>query len=209
MFITLEGPEGSGKTSQIPRLADALRAAGYKVLTTREPGGTLIGDQIRKVLFDLGNKAMQPRSEILLFQASRAQLVDEVIRPALAAGEVVLCDRYADSTMAYQGHGHGVDLAQLAELVRFATGGLKPDLTLFLDIKPKDGLRRRDADGNWNRLDDYDAEFHERVYGGYQKLIAAEPQRWEVVDATRTPDEVAADLARKTLARLQSKERLV
>ncbi|UYN90613.1 MAG: dTMP kinase [Anaerolineales bacterium] len=205
MFITLEGPEGSGKTSQIPRLAEALRAAGYKVLTTREPGGTLIGDQIRKVLFDLGNKAMQPRSEILLFQASRAQLVDEVIRPAIDAGEVVLCDRYADSTMAYQGYGHGVDLTQLAELVRFATGGLKPDLTLFFDISPEAGLRRRDADGNWNRLDDYDADFHQRVYAGYQELIATEPQRWAVVDATRTPDEVAADLARVTLQRLESK----
>ncbi len=205
MFITLEGPEGSGKTSQLPRLAEALRAAGRKVLTTREPGGTVIGDQIRKVLFDLGNKAMQPRSEILLFQASRAQLVDEVIRPALADGQVVVCDRYADSTMAYQGYGHGVDLVQLAELVRFATGGLQPDLTLFLDISPEDGLRRRDADGNWNRLDDYDFDFHTRVYAGYQQLIAAEPQRWVVVDARRSPDEVAADLARVTLERLQSK----
>ncbi|MBX3047429.1 MAG: dTMP kinase [Anaerolineales bacterium] len=205
MFITLEGPEGSGKTSQLPRLAEALRAAGHTVLTTREPGGTPIGDQIRKVLFDLGNKSMHPRSEILLFQASRAQLVEEVIQPALAAGQVVLCDRYADSTMAYQGYGHGVDLAQLAELVRFATGGLQPQLTLFLDISPQDGLRRRDADGNWNRLDDYDFEFHQRVYAGYQELIAAEPQRWAVVDATRTPDEVAAELARIALERLQSK----
>lgn len=205
MFITLEGPEGSGKTSQLPRLAGALRAAGHTVLTTREPGGTPIGDQIRKVLFDLNNKSMHPRSEILLFQASRAQLVEEVIQPALAAGQVVLCDRYADSTMAYQGYGHGVDLAQLAELVRFATGGLQPQLTLFLDISPQDGLRRRDADGNWNRLDDYDFEFHQRVYAGYQELIAAEPQRWAVVDATRTPDEVAAELARISLERLQSK----
>ncbi|QYK51343.1 MAG: dTMP kinase [Anaerolineales bacterium] len=205
MFITLEGPEGSGKTSQLPRLAEALRAAGHTVLTTREPGGTPIGDQIRKVLFDLDNKSMHPRSEILLFQASRAQLVEEVIQPALAAGQVVLCDRYADSTMAYQGYGHGVDLAQLAELVRFATGGLHPQLTLFLDISPQDGLRRRDADGNWNRLDDYDFEFHQRVYAGYQELIAAEPQRWAVVDATRTPDEVAAELARIALERLQSK----
>lgn len=205
MFITLEGPEGSGKTSQIPRLAESLRAAGYTVLTTREPGGTPIGDQIRKVLFDLGNKAMQPRSEILLFQASRAQLVDEVIRPALAVGQVVLCDRYADSTMAYQGYGHQMDLAQLAELVRFATGGLKPDLTLFLDIKPQDGLRRRDADGNWNRLDDYKLEFHERVYAGYKQLIEAERERWVEVDAMRTQDEVAAELAQIVLARLQSK----
>lgn len=205
MFITLEGPEGSGKTSQMPRLAHTLQVAGFRVLTTREPGGTSIGDQIRKVLFDLDNKSMQPRSEILLFQASRAQLVDEVIRPALAEGQIVLCDRYADSTMAYQGYGHGVDLAQLAELVRFATGGLKPDLTVFLDIPPEDGLRRRDADGNWNRLDDYTLEFHQRVYAGYKQLIAAEPQRWAVVDAARPPDEVAAELAQVVLSRLQSK----
>lgn len=209
MFITLEGPEGSGKTSQIPRLAEALRRAGYEVLTTREPGGTPIGDQIRKVLFDLGNKGMQPRSEILLFQASRAQLVEEVIRPALAAGQVVLCDRYADSTMAYQGHGHGTDLGQLAEIVRFATGGLKPDLTLFLDITPAEGLQRRDAGGDWNRLDDYDMAFHERVYAGYQALIKAEPERWVRVDAARTPDEIAAELERIALERLGAAKRPV
>ncbi|MBX3005580.1 MAG: dTMP kinase [Anaerolineales bacterium] len=205
MFITLEGPEGSGKTSQLPLLEQALLAAGYRVRTTREPGGTPIGDQIRKVLFDLGNKAMQPRTEILLFQSSRAQLVEEVIRPALAAGEVVLCDRYADSTMAYQGYGHQLELAPLAELVRFATGGLTPDLTLFLDIPPRDGLRRRDAGGNWNRLDDYQVEFHERVYAGYRELIAAEPRRWVVVDATRPPAEVTRDLAEIVLARVQSR----
>lgn len=202
MFITLEGPDGSGKTSQIPRLAEALRAAGYEVVTTREPGGTQIGDQIRKVLFDLDNKDMHPRSEILLFQASRAQLVEEVIRPALAAGKLVLCDRYADSTMAYQGHGHGIDLKQLGEIVRFATGGLKPDLTLFLDISVEEGLRRRDAGGDWNRLDDYNPIFHERVYKGYLELIAAEPGRWERVNAARSPDQIAADLERIVLARL-------
>jgi dTMP kinase len=209
VFVTLEGPEGSGKTSQSPRLAEALRRAGYEVLTTREPGGTPIGDQIRKVLFDLGNKGMQPRSEILLFQASRAQLVDEVIRPALAGGQVVLCDRYADSTIAYQGHGHGTDLGQLAEIVRFATGGLKPDLTLFLDITVAEGLRRRDAGGDWNRLDDYDVAFHERVYKGYRALIAAEPERWARVDAARTPDEIAVDLERIVLARLKAAGRPV
>ena len=205
MFITLEGPEGSGKTSQIPRLAEALRAAGYEVITTREPGGTHIGDQIRTVLFDLENKAMQPRSEILLFQASRAQLVEEVIRPALAEGKVVLCDRYADSTMAYQGYGHGVDLGQLAEIVRFATGGLKPDLTLFLDINVEAGLKRRDAGGDWNRLDDYERAFHERVYTGYRELMTAEPARWERVDAARSPDEIAMDLERIALARLATR----
>ena len=202
MFITLEGPEGSGKTSQLPGLADALRAAGYQLVTTREPGGTPIGDQIRHVLFDLDNKSMNPRSEILLFQASRAQLVEEVIRPALAAGKIVLCDRYADSTLAYQGYGHGVELGALREIVNFATGGLKPDLTIFLDVTVDEGLKRRNKGGDWNRLDDYDQAFHRRVYEGYQKLIAAEPQRWVVVDAARPPKGVADELHQVVLDRL-------
>ena len=202
MFITLEGPEGSGKTSQIPWLAARLEEEGYAVVTTREPGGTPIGDQIRQVLFDLDNKAMEPRSEILLFQASRAQLVEQVIRPALAEGKVVLCDRYADSTLAYQGYGHQMDLEQLNTIVHFATGGLKPDLTLFLDVKVEQGLQRRDSGGDWNRLDDYDVEFHQRVYAGYQQLIAAEPERWVQVDAAQTPEKVAEALQQAVLARL-------
>lgn len=205
MFITLEGPEGSGKTSQLPRLAEYLRKQGYDLITTREPGGTSIGDQIRGVLFDLDNKGMNPRSEILLFQASRAQLVDEVIRPALTAGKVVLCDRYADSTLAYQGYGHRVDMQALHEIVNFATGGLKPELTVFLDIPVEVGLNRRNKGGDWNRLDAYDKEFHRRVYGGYQQLIAAEPARWVVVNANRPPDEVAADLQKVVLGALSSK----
>jgi len=205
MFITLEGPEGSGKTSQLPFLAEALRKEGYDLITTREPGGTAIGDQIRKVLFDLGNKSMQPRSEILLFQASRAQLVEEVIRPALAAGKVVLCDRYADSTLAYQGYGHRVDLDTLKEVINFATGGLKPELTMFLDISVEEGLKRRNHGGDWNRLDDYDKEFHARVYAGYQNLITAEPQRWVVVDADRSTEAVARDLRSLVLQRLKQR----
>jgi dTMP kinase len=204
MFITLEGPEGSGKTSQLPRLAEFLRQQGYEIITTREPGGTSIGDQIRQVLFNLDNKEMQPRSEILLFQASRAQLVEQVIRPALAEKKVVLCDRYADSTLAYQGHGHGVDLAELTHIINFATGGLKPDLTLFLDVEVEEGLKRRNRGGDWNRLDDYTLEFHKRVHKGYLKLIAAEPGRWERIDASRTPDEIAADLQRVVFQRLQA-----
>jgi dTMP kinase len=207
MFITLEGPEGSGKTSQLPGLADFLREKGYDLITTREPGGTSIGDQIRKVLFDLDNKGMNPRSEILLFQASRAQLVDEVIRPALAAGKVVLCDRYADSTLAYQGYGHGVDLATLQEIVSFATGGLKPDLSVFLNISVEEGLSRRTKGGDWNRLDDYDKDFHRRVYDGYQKLIAAEPDRWATVNAAQPPEAVAVDLRKMVLGRLAQRQR--
>jgi dTMP kinase len=206
MFITLEGPEGSGKTSQLPGLADFLRQKGFDLITTREPGGTSIGDQIRKVLFDLDNKGMNPRSEILLFQASRAQLVDEVIQPALKLGKVVLCDRYADSTLAYQGYGHGVDMKTLREIVGFATGGLKPDLTVFLDISVEEGLNRRNKGGDWNRLDDYNKDFHQHVYSGYQRLIAEEPERWVKVNAAQEPDLVSKDLQNVVLGRLvQSK----
>jgi len=205
MFITLEGPEGSGKTSQLPGLAEALRSQGYELLTTREPGGTSIGDQIRRVLFDLENKGMNPRTEILLFQASRAQLVEEIVRPALGAGTIVLCDRYADSTLAYQGYGHGVDLELLRDIVTFATGGLKPDLTVFLDVPVEEGLKRRTTGGDWNRLDDYDLAFHRRVRAGYQELIAAEPARWVVVDASRPPEVVAADLQKAVLSRIKER----
>lgn len=203
MFISFEGPDGSGKTSQISELLFFLKRKGFEAISTREPGGTEIGDQVRSVLFDLKNKGMNPRSEILLFQASRAQLVDEVIRPALLEGKVVLCDRYADSTLAYQGYGHELDLSTLQEIVHFATGGLKPDLTLFLDISAEEGLKRRNAGGDWNRLDDYDLEFHRRVRDGYMQLIAAEPQRWVPVDAARPADVVAADLQRIALERLK------
>ncbi len=202
MFITLEGPEGSGKTSQLPGLADYLRQQGFDLITTREPGGTSIGDQIRKVLFDLDNKGMNPRSEILLFQASRAQLVDEVIRPALKQGKIVLCDRYADSTLAYQGFGHGVNMNTLREIVNFATGDLKPDLTIFLDISVKEGLNRRNKGGDWNRLDDYDQAFHERVYKGYQQLIIEEPGRWVVVNAAQAPEKVTEELKKVVIGRL-------
>lgn len=205
MFITLEGPEGSGKTSQLPGLAEVLRSQGYELLTTREPGGTSIGDQIRGVLFDLENKGMNPRTEILLFQASRAQLVEEVIRPALSAGTIVLCDRYADSTLAYQGYGHGVDLEMLRGIVTFTTGGLKPDLTVFLDVPVEEGLKRRTAGGDWNRLDDYDLAFHRRVRAGYEELIAAEPARWVVIDASRPPEAVATELQKVVLSRIKER----
>mgnify|MGYP001193082906 FL=1 len=204
MFITLEGPEGSGKTSQLPRLADYLREQGYDVLTTREPGGTIIGDQVRAVLTRLDNTAMQPRTEILLFLAARAQLVEEAIRPALAQGKIILSDRYADSTLAYQGYGHGVDLALLRLLLDFATGGLRPDLTLLLDVDPAVGLsRRRSSGGEWNRLDAYALEFHQRVRQGYLTMAQQEPTRWRVVDASQPPDVVQSALSQLVLNRLR------
>ncbi len=202
MFITLEGPEGSGKTSQLPKLAEYLRQQGFDVLTTREPGGTSISEQIRTILHNLENKEMNPRTEILLFQASRAQLVEQVIRPHLLKGGVVLSDRYADSTLAYQGYGHQIEIEPLRVLVSFATGGLKPDLTLLLDVDVETGLRRKELKGEWNRLDAYDLEFHQRVRRGYLSLVQAEPERWVVIDASREPSKVQEDLRRVVAERL-------
>jgi dTMP kinase len=204
MFITFEGSEGSGKTYQIPLLADFLTQAGYPVLATREPGGTSIGDQVREILSAFKNAAMLPRTEILLFQASRAQLVDEVIRPHLAGGGVVLCDRYADSTLAYQGYGYQLELGLLRQVIDFATGGLKPDLTLLLDIDVEEGLRRRTKSGSLNRLDALDLTFYQRVRQGYFELVQAEPRRWVVIDAGRPPEQVQADIRRVVLERLAS-----
>lgn len=186
MFITFEGPDGSGKTVQMAGLVEFLEASNYHVLATREPGGTSIGEQIREVLHNLNNTEMHPRTEILLYQASRAQHVEQVILPMLKNGKIVLCDRYADSTMAYQGYGHRINLDQLGRLVDFATGGLKPDLTLLLDIDPEQGLRRREEGGDWNRLDAYDLEFHKRVRQGYYELAKADPERWVTIDAGRS-----------------------
>jgi dTMP kinase len=194
-FITFEGPDGSGKSTQIELLAHHLRLNGWDVLTTREPGGTPIGDQIRNVLHDVANTEMVSEAEILLYSASRAQLVGQVIRPALAQGAVVLSDRYADSTIAYQGYGRGLDLTMLRRITDFATGGLTPDLTIYLDLPVEQGLgRKRQAlsqrSGEWNRLDQEDVEFHRRVRQGYLELAAAEPERWLLVDARPSVAEI-------------------
>jgi dTMP kinase len=203
MFITLEGPEGSGKTSHIPALAEAIRQAGHEIVVTREPGGTQIGDEIRSTLLSLKNTEMHPTTEILLFQASRAQLVNQVIRPALAESKVVLCDRYADSTLAYQGYGHQTDLEQLTRIVSFATGGLKPDLTVLMDVDIETGLGRRSSDDEqWNRLDAKEVAFHRRVREGYHKMAAAEPERWEIIDAAQPLEQVLVDLIEVVLKRL-------
>lgn len=203
MFITLEGPEGSGKTSQIGPLAKVIEQAGYDVILTREPGGTEIGDQVRQVIMDLKNTEMYPATEILLFQASRAQLVNQVIRPSLTAGKVILCDRYTDSTLAYQGYGHQTDLDELTRIVNFATGGLKPDLTILMDIDIEEGLKRRSGDGeSWNRMDAYEIAFHKRVRAGYHQLAAEEPERWIIIDCSRGLEEIQAELAEKVLARI-------
>jgi dTMP kinase len=202
MFITLEGPEGCGKTSQVPPLAEFLRQHGFDVLMTREPGGTSISEQIRAVISRLDNTEMHARTEILLFQASRAQLVEQVIRPHLAKGGVVICDRYADSTLAYQGYGRQHDLEMLRSLIHFATGGLKPDLTLLLDIDVEEGLRRRARGGEWNRLDALELAFYQRVRAGYHALAQEEPERWVTIDAAQSVKRVQTTLRRVVAGRL-------
>jgi dTMP kinase len=204
MFITLEGPEGSGKTSHIPPLVEYFREKGYTVFPTREPGGTSIGEQIREVIHDLKNAEMHPRTETLLYQAARAQIVEQVIKPRLAEGEIVISDRYYDSTIAYQGYGHQQDLEQIRSLVRYATGGLIPDLTVLLDVDVEEGLRRKKKDNEWNRLDAYTVEFHQRVRAGYAEMVKQEPDRWVVVDAGRTWDVVQEELRIVLLARLET-----
>lgn len=205
MFITFEGPDGSGKTMQIKPTADFLRSQGYEVFSAREPGGTSIGDQVREILMNLENTSMNPRAETLLFCAARAQLVDEVIRPHLDRGEVVLLDRYADSTMAYQGYGHQNDLGLIRSLLDFATGGLKPDLTLLLDIDPEKGLRRRQENGGeWNRLDAYQLQYHHRVRKGYLVMADAEPGRWRLIDASQSPDMVQSKIQETLLLYLSN-----
>jgi dTMP kinase len=206
MFITLEGSEGSGKTSHIPHLAQFLREMGYAVFPTREPGGTSISEQIRDILHDLKNVEMHPRTETLLYQAARAQIVEQVIKPRLAAGEIVISDRYYDSTIAYQGYGHQQNLDQVRALVKYATDGLTPDLTILLDLDVEVGLRRKKQNqSEWNRMDDQTIQFYERVRAGYLEMVKAEPRRWVVVNSEQKWDEVQADLKQVILNKLKVK----
>jgi dTMP kinase len=205
MFITLEGPEGSGKTSHLPPLVEYIREKGYTVFPTREPGGTSIGEQIREVIHDLKNVEMHPRTETLLYQAARAQIVEQVFKPRLKAGEIVISDRYYDSTIAYQGYGHQQDLEQVRALVKYATGGLVPDLTVLLDVDVEEGLRRKKKDNEWNRLDAYTVEFHRRVRAGYAEMVKEEPNRWVVVNAAQEWERVQEELRFVILGRLRAK----
>lgn len=201
LFITFEGPEGSGKTTQIALLASRLTGQGYDVLATREPGGTVIGDRVRALLLDAAHDEMHATTEVLLFSAARAQHVNQVIRPHLARGGVVLCDRYADSTLAYQGYGRQLDLPTLHVITTFATGGLWPDLTIYLDLPVELGLQRKQAGyaDEWNRMEQQALAFHARVRAGYLAMAAAEPQRWLVIDAAQTVGQIEAAIGQRVL----------
>ena len=204
LFITFEGPDGSGKTTQARLLAEYLESRGLPVLHTREPGGTSISEQIREVILTTRNQSIGDETEALLYSAARAQIVAELIRPALAAGKIVVCDRYADSTMAYQGYGLGLDLEALRAITQFATGGLVPDLTFYVDVPVELGLERRHR-GETNRLDLKDQAYHSRVREGFLKMAHAEPQRWIVIDGTRSVDEVQKEIRSKLEHKLEGR----
>ncbi|HEY9721044.1 MAG TPA: dTMP kinase [Oscillatoriaceae cyanobacterium] len=201
LFITLEGPEGAGKSSQLGPLCDWLESQGREVVCTRNPGGTAIGKQIRQLLLDPANAGLVPTAELMLYAADRAQHVAEVVRPALEAGSVVLCDRFGDSTLAYQGYGRGLDLETIRALNAMATGGLSPDLTLLLDLDPTIGLARIAATRESDRLEQAAIDFHYRLRDGYRALAAAEPQRFVVVDANQDREAVQRAL-REAIRRL-------
>jgi dTMP kinase len=215
LFITFEGPEGSGKSTQSRRLYERLSAAGYPVIATREPGGTPISDLIRRILLDLRNAEMDPTTETFLFSAARAQHVAERIRPYLNLGGIVVCDRFADSMLAYQGFGSGRDLDELQTITRIATGGLRPDITFYLDLPAEEGLERKHKAAQrtasvsplspktqaaepleWNRLDARDLAYHERVREGFHALVQVEPERWRVLDAHLPMDELSEQIWR-------------
>ena len=203
-FITLEGEEGSGKTTHMPALVEQIRFQGLRVFPTREPGGTSIGEEIRDLIHNIKNVEMHPRTETLLYQAARAQIVEQVIKPRLRDGEIVVCDRYFDSTLAYQGSGHQQDLEDVIPLIEYATTRLKPDLTILLDVDVETGLGRKKGSSEWNRMDAYGKDFHQRVRKGYLALAESEPQRWIVIDANKEKEVVSATLNREVVNRLVS-----
>ncbi len=204
LFVTFEGLDGSGKSTQVKLLAEYLESRGIVPLCTREPGGTVVGEQIRQVVLSTQNDSIRHETEALLFSAARAQIVAELIRPALAAGRIVLCDRYADSTLAYQGYGLGLDLEALQAITRFATGGLVPDLTFYIDVPVAVGLARRYR-GQVNRLDQKEILYHERVRAGYLQMVRAEPQRWVMIDGTHSIGTVQRAIRKRLEQELNTK----
>lgn len=199
-FLTVEGIEGCGKTTQLKRLAKHLRDAGRNVVTTKEPGGTPIGDRVRAILLDPQAEGMDALSELFLLAASRRQHMVELIEPALEKGAIVLCDRYADASVAYQGYGRGLDLQQVLDINRWATNGVTPDITLVFDLPEAAGLERarsrNTAENNMaeSRLEGEDMVFHRRVREGYLAIAKENPERFAVIDASRGIDEVFTDV---------------
>lgn len=202
-FITFEGGEGSGKSTHARLVAERLRSMGAKVVLTREPGGTIIGDEIRKILqYNRSSHNMTPECELLLFSASRAQHVREVIQPAIARGDIVLCDRFLDSTTAYQGHGRGVPLDLIAKVHQLAVGNCRPDLTLVIDLDPRIGLERARGRELFDRMENQSLAFYQRVRAGFLELARQEPHRFAVIDGARKIEAVQADVWKTVQGRI-------
>lgn len=195
-FITLEGGEGSGKTTQVPRLEQYFRSAGYPVLVTKEPGGTASGRLMRSILLKNTTNPIDSKCELFLYLADRAQHIAEVVKPALQAGKIVICDRHADATVAYQAFGRELNMKFITTVNRFATGGLKPSLTFLLDQPPEIGLARFQTRATMNRLDREELAFHRRVRRGYRELARSEPDRIRIINAKQGPDSVEAAIRR-------------
>lgn len=200
MFVTLEGTEGSGKSTAAAWLAERLRARGFEVLSVREPGGTPTGEAVRGILLG-ATPPSSPLAALLLFNAARAELVETTIRPALATGCVVICDRFTDSTLAYQGFGAGIPIDVVSVANAVAAGGLIPDLTVLFDLDASEGLARKASTVEWNAMDALSLSFHERVRAGFLKLVAQEPARWQVIDASQDREAVRTQLERCVLSR--------
>ena len=199
MFITLEGIEGSGKTTQISRLVEFFEDRGIECVTTRQPGGTLIGENIRSILLDPANSALEPLAELLLYMADRAQHINELIRPALKNGKTVVCDRYFDATLVYQGFARGLSIELIGQLHQLLFDDLKPDVTLLLDLSPQVGLKRAwqqlnngQRSGDESRFEAEAVAFHEKVRAGYLELARLEPERFRIIDAAQTQNQVFA-----------------
>lgn len=204
MFITFEGCEGCGKSTQIRLLCNNLRSRGIDCVRTFEPGGTPLGSAVRDLLKVRRDFSISPEAELLLFAACRAQLVKEVIRPALATGRVVVCDRFSDSTVVYQGHARGLDLGQIEYINNMATGNLKPDLTILLDALPEVGLGRK-RNVETDRFDNESIEFHRRVRDGYLLEAGREPGRWHIVSAQQPVETISQAILAEALSRLKKK----
>lgn len=194
LFITIEGTDGSGKTTQIRLMEEYIRERGCEVILAREPGGTAISEKIRSIILDPENVEMSAAAEMLLYASARAQLVSEVIKPAVESGKTVICDRFVDSSYVYQGFGRGIDLKTVSDVNKAALDGMEPDITFFFDISPEIALKRRIASTGADRIENEKMEFHMRVYEGYKKLASMYPGRIKSIDSSRGVEEIFADV---------------
>lgn len=206
-FITVEGPDGAGKTTQLQLLNDVLKEKGYNVMMTREPGGTRVGNEIRSLILNPDFEEMKEMTEILLYAASRAQHVEELIRPALEAGTIILCDRFVDASLAYQGYGLGHPIDLVRQINDSATGGLAPDRTYLFDLTVTDSKKRMMDRGALDRIEQRDDAFRARVYDGFQQIAASDPERVQIVQANRSIEAIHQDLVEDVITYLEEKER--